>query len=218
MIVKQVPNLITLARLVLAVMAFYYMSAVIELGESGAEQLLVKAAAFSAFWYFFIAAVTDWLDGFLARRNGWVTAIGRVADPVVDKVLILGVMAYLSASNIYYARAGDWHVVMPVWAVVLSLGREFLVTALRGMVEAAGKRFPADVFGKVKMLTQALYVGTALGAYADVPSFVNFPQLVFLREPWFFFSMFWLMITLTVFSGINYCITGARLLSGSLND
>ena len=51
MIVKQVPNLITLARLVLAVMAFYYMSAVIELGESGAEQLLVKAAAFSAFWY-----------------------------------------------------------------------------------------------------------------------------------------------------------------------
>jgi phosphatidylglycerophosphate synthase len=92
-------------------------------------------------------------------------------------------MAYLSASNKIYGNAGDWHVVMPVWAVVLSLGREFLVTALRGMVESAGKQFPADVFGKIKMLTQAVYVGTALGAYAGIPDFVNLPALGLLRSP-----------------------------------
>jgi CDP-diacylglycerol--glycerol-3-phosphate 3-phosphatidyltransferase len=109
-------------------------------------------------------------------------------------------------------------VVMPVWAVVLSLGREFLVTALRGMVESAGKQFPADGFGKIKMLTQAIYVGTALGAFAEVPEFLHLPQLALLREPWFFFSLFWLMIAVTVFSGIKYCITGARMLSDSIND
>jgi CDP-diacylglycerol--glycerol-3-phosphate 3-phosphatidyltransferase len=147
-----------------------------------------------------------------------VTAIGRVADPVVDKVLILGIMAYLSASNKIYGTAGDWHVVMPVWAVVLSLGREFLVTALRGMVESAGKQFPADVFGKIKMLTQAIYVGTALGAYAGIPDFFNLPALGLLRSPDFFFSIFWLMIAMTVFSGIHYCINGARLLSENIND
>lgn len=218
MIAKQVPNIITLARLVLAVMAFYFMSSLISNGEDGASAEVLRASAFAAFWYFFIAAVTDWLDGFLARRNGWLTAFGRIADPVVDKILILGVMAYLSASNIYYGRPGDWHVVMPVWAVVLSLGREFLVTALRGMVESAGKQFPADAFGKIKMLTQAVYVATALGSFADIPGFLHLPELIILREPWFFFSLFWLMIAMTVFSGINYCIAGARLLSDSIND
>jgi len=215
MIAKQVPNIITLARLVLAVLAFSHLSTVITL-ETGSAA--AKVAALAAFWYFFIAAVTDWLDGFLARRYGWVTAVGRVADPVVDKVLILGVMAYLSASNHFYAREGDWHVVMPVWAVVLSLGREFLVTALRGMVESAGKQFPADVFGKIKMLTQAIYVGTAIGAFAGIPDFVHLPFLDLLRAPTFFFLLFWLMIAMTVFSGVNYCITGARLLSGSIHD
>ena len=68
MITKQVPNMITLARLVLAVMAFWFMSEVIKLEEGGASEILLKAAAFAAFWYFFVAAITDWLDGFLARR------------------------------------------------------------------------------------------------------------------------------------------------------
>jgi CDP-diacylglycerol--glycerol-3-phosphate 3-phosphatidyltransferase len=107
---------------------------------------------------------------------------------------------------------------MPVWAVVLSLGREFLVTALRGMVESAGKQFPADVFGKIKMLTQALYVGIAVGAYAGIPDFVHLPILDWLRTTDFFFSIFWLMIVMTVFSGVNYCIHGVRLLSDSIND
>ncbi|HIA38968.1 MAG TPA: hypothetical protein EYN86_05620 [Planctomycetes bacterium] len=221
MIAKQVPNLITMARLVLAVMAFWFMSDVIRLSEGDADTALIKAAAFFAFWFFFTAAVTDWLDGFLARRYGWVTAVGRVADPVVDKILILGLMAYLSASNKVYGLGidgGDWHVVMPVWAVVLSLGREFLVTALRGMVESAGKQFPADVFGKIKMLTQAVYVGIALGAYAGIPDFLHFPALGLLRSPNFFFAVFWLMIAMTVFSGVHYCINGARLLSDNIND
>lgn len=213
MIMKQVPNLITLARLILSVLAFVYMSEAIS-----SEPAFRSLNAFFAFWFFFIAAITDWLDGFLARRYGWVSAFGRIADPVVDKVLILGSMAYLSASHpslSYYGREGDWHVVMPVWAVVLCLGREFLVTALRGIVESEGKKFPADVFGKAKMFSQALYIGIALGTFGGIPEALGMPFLDNLRNPTFFFSVFWLMISLTALSGVNYCLRGAQLLKSS---
>ena len=215
---KQVPNLITLARLVLAVVVFVFLGRML-VGEPGSAAAV--GAANWAFWLFLIAAVTDFVDGYLARKYGWVTAVGRIGDSVVDKVLIIGTMAYLAAGCAtapvgggHFGVEGDWMRVMPVWALVLSITREFLITALRGLVEAKGMEFPADKFGKWKFTLQVIYLCAALAGVGVVAEGGTFEFLGFAREPWFFVPVFWGMLGLTVFSGVQYVTRGARMLSG----
>lgn len=201
-----------MSRLVLAVGAFWFMGEVVDAEPGDTER--IRGASFWAFWLFLIAAVSDFLDGWLARRHGWVTAFGRVADPVVDKVLTLGSLIYLGASD-NLAREGDLLVVMPVWAVVLMLAREFLVTALRGLVESHGLSFGADRYGKLKLILQVVYIAVPLGVTGGIPEFLFLPFLEFTRHPYLFAGMFVLMVGLTVVSGLNYCVRGARLLAGT---
>jgi len=212
MLARQVPNLVTGARLVLAIGAFTFMGEVMRAAPEDAEA--VRVPALWAFWLFLIAAITDFADGYLARRYGWLTALGRVADPVVDKVLILGSLTYLAASP-QYARPDDVYGVMPVWAVVLLLGREFLVTALRGLIESKGMDFPADRFGKLKLVVQVVYICIALGILGGIPSVIHFPLLEHVRNPYFFAGVFWLMMGLTMFSGLNYCKRGIEMMKAS---
>lgn len=212
MLARQVPNLVTGARLVLAIGAFGFMGEVMQVEPGNVEA--ARGPALWAFWLFLIAAITDFADGYLARRYGWVTALGRVADPVVDKVLILGSLTYLAASP-QYIRPGDVFDVMPVWAVVLMLGREFLVTALRGLIESKGMEFPADRFGKLKLVLQVVYICIALGILGGIPSVIHFPLLEHVRNPYFFAGVFWLMMGLTLFSGLNYCKRGIEMIKAS---
>jgi len=210
MLARQVPNLVTAARLFLGVGAFIFMARVLE-AEPGSAVL--EREAFWAFWLFLIASITDFVDGYLARKYNWVTALGRVADPVVDKVLTLGAMIYLAVDDKIYAFDGDLCAVMPVWVVVLMIGREFLVTALRGVVESNGMQFGADWFGKVKLILQTTYISIALGVVGGIPDFLFIPWLDFTRNRWLFAVMFWAMVLLTVFSGVNYCVKGVRLMA-----
>jgi CDP-diacylglycerol--glycerol-3-phosphate 3-phosphatidyltransferase len=196
----------------LAVGAFAFMAQVLETQPGSPE---MERAAFWAFWFFFVASVTDFVDGYLARKYDWVTALGRVADPVVDKVLTLGAMIYLAVDDSLYAMDGDLCAVMPVWVVVLMIGREFLVTALRGLVESQGMQFGADWFGKIKLILQTTYISIALGIVGGIPDFLFIPWLDFTRHPWLFAFMFWAMVVLTVFSGVNYCVKGVRLMANS---
>ena len=85
----NIPNTITLARLLLTATCFVLL----ELAGPGTEPS--SAPVLAAFWIFVVAAVSDFFDGWLARRNGQVTAFGRVADPFVDKILICGVLTCL---------------------------------------------------------------------------------------------------------------------------
>ena len=210
MLARQVPNLVTGARLVLAVGAFVFMARVLEC-EPGSEE--IRREGFWAFWFFFIASITDFIDGYLARKYDWVTALGRVADPVVDKVLTLGAMIYLAVNDDLYSQPGDLYAVMPVWVVVLMIGREFLVTALRGLVESHGMQFGADWFGKIKLILQTYYISVALGVIGGIPDFLFVPWLDFTRHPVLFAITFWAMVVLTVFSGLNYCVKGVRLMA-----
>ena len=203
MLARQVPNLVTGARLVLAVGAFVFMARILE-AEPGSAEL--QREAFWAFWLFFIASITDFIDGYLARKYNWVTALGRVADPVVDKVLTLGAMIYLAVDDRLYALDGDLFAVMPVWVVVLMIGREFLVTALRGLVESQGMQFGADWFGKIKLILQTYYISVALGVLGGIPDFLFIPWLDFTRHPWLFAFAFWAMVILTIFSGGGTCV------------
>jgi CDP-diacylglycerol--glycerol-3-phosphate 3-phosphatidyltransferase len=144
------PNRITASRFVGALILFTLLAFI----EKG---VLVQNCAMMgvAFWLFVILAATDALDGYLARRDKHVTAFGRIADPFTDKVLIVGTMIFLTTME----PSRGW---LPPWIVVLVLAREFLVTGLRGYVESVGGEFPADTFGKIKMIIQCCAVGGIL--------------------------------------------------------
>jgi CDP-diacylglycerol--glycerol-3-phosphate 3-phosphatidyltransferase len=151
------PNRITALRFLGALGLFAIFAA---LGDETTSQVTQSRGVLQlAFWTFVIVAASDVLDGYLARRGNHITAFGRIADPFVDKVLVMGAMVYLAVMS-WSAR---W---FPAWIVVVVLAREFLVTAIRGYVESLGVKFPADWLGKVKMFTQCFAVGVVVGIHA----------------------------------------------------
>jgi CDP-diacylglycerol--glycerol-3-phosphate 3-phosphatidyltransferase len=182
----HVPNLLSFARIPLAVVLFACI-----VHEWWGAGLIV----------FLVATATDWVDGWWARRYGPLTLVGRNLDPLADKVLVCGAFIYL----IPVERAG----ILP-WMVTVVVCRELLVTGIRGMVEAAGKKFGADWFGKLKMGLQcAVLIGVLLIAWLrtlagteDVLGVLERVQVVLL----------WAMLTATVGSGVQYVVKAVRLL------
>jgi CDP-diacylglycerol--glycerol-3-phosphate 3-phosphatidyltransferase len=148
-----------------------------------------------AFIVFVVAVSTDWVDGYWARRFNQVTKLGRVLDPFVDKVIICSVFIYLSSTP----DAG-----IPAWATVIVIGRELLVTALRGAVEGAGGDFSASLSGKWKMVAQCIVAGASLLALHQEQSV---SWVVMTR--WTFLII---AILLTLQSAVGYIVTAFRFL------
>ena len=149
---------------------------------------------------FAFAAATDVVDGYLARRWDAVTPFGRVMDPFVDKVLVIGGLILLAGGDLA-PRSG-----IATWMAILVLGRELLVTSVRAVVESSGGAFPADWAGKVKMLLQSLAVPVALGV-AAIPS-------IGASEFWRTLSgiLTWSMLVATVASALPYIWRAGRML------
>lgn len=182
-----VPNLLSLSRLPLAVALFGCIAA-----GAWAAGLAV----------FLVAALTDWLDGWWARRYGPLTLVGRNLDPLADKVLVCGAFVYL----IPVAGAG-----VEPWMVVVVVARELAVTGIRGVVEAAGKKFGADWFGKLKMVLQsAVLIGVLLIQTLRAGGGETAPALAVLEPVQL--VLLWAMLAATVGSGVQYLVKAARLL------
>jgi CDP-diacylglycerol--glycerol-3-phosphate 3-phosphatidyltransferase len=169
--VFNVPNQLTFLRLVLSVVLFVLISYGV-----WSLSLLVFAAA----------AVTDWLDGFLARKYGWGTTVGRNFDPLVDKVLICG--AYICLLPI--PAAG-----LEAWMVVVVVVRELVVTVVRSFLEGQGVKFGADWFGKLKMVLQcAALIAMLLYLLIESPGWLGLGRDVLLYA----------MVAATALSGLQY--------------
>jgi CDP-diacylglycerol--glycerol-3-phosphate 3-phosphatidyltransferase len=179
---RRLPNAITVGRLALA-LCFFVLVAGLRPREAGDGD-----RAWLAVWVFIVAAVSDVLDGFLARRWGVVTGLGRVLDPAVDKILVIGGLVYLASPSLS-PESG-----IAPWMVVLMIGREFLVTSLRAVIEGAGGKFPADWTGKAKMLVQCVAVPMAVGRCA-IPSLAASADFCALAD-----GIIWLMVALTAVS------------------
>ncbi len=158
---QQIPNALTLGRLVLAAGFFVVLNQFRYAPGGTREQWPVLLAAFVLF---ILAAVTDALDGHLARAWNVESTFGRIMDPFCDKVLVLGALIYLAGARFVDPQAiadGDFFTmasgVYP-WMVVLVLARELLVTGIRGTMEGAGVKFGANVWGKLKMILQSVLV------------------------------------------------------------
>jgi CDP-diacylglycerol--glycerol-3-phosphate 3-phosphatidyltransferase len=156
---------------------------------------------------FVIAAGTDWIDGYWARRFNQVTKVGRMLDPFVDKIIICGTYIMLAAEQL---AAGQWYGITG-WMAVVVVGREMLVTALRSSIEQAGGDFSAKWSGKWKMVFQCLAVGAAMVCLMYHHRGVqpeDFP-------PWLFWTQLlsaWAAVIITVYSGIEYIAAAAKFL------
>ena len=182
----HVPNLLSAARIPLAIVLFACIAH---------ELWLVGLIVFLA------AAISDWLDGWWARRYGPLTLIGRNLDPLADKVLVCGAFIYL----IQVEPAG----ILP-WMVTVVVGRELVVTGIRGMVEATGKKFGADWFGKLKMALQsAVLIGVLLLQWGRTTGFSR--SLLDVLES-VQVVLLYAMLVATIGSGLQYLVKAARLL------
>jgi len=148
---RRLPNALTIARLALAAIFFVILMR----AGPHAGGLLVLAVA-----VFVLAAVTDALDGYYARRWRVVSRFGRIVDPLADKILVLGGFIMLAGPAFHDGEA-QVSGVTGLMAIVI-LARELLVTSLRGLAESAGVDFSATAAGKWKMVAQSLAIPTIL--------------------------------------------------------
>lgn len=188
------PNRITAIRFVGSIVLFGLLAT---LGVEVDTDLVIGSLVF---WLFLAVALSDILDGYLARRDNVVTSFGRIADPFVDKVLVLGTMIFLAV--LPWSRG--W---FPAWIVVVVLSREFLVTGIRGYVESLGLPFPADWFGKLKMVLQCVAIGIALGLQA-----FPFPESIVSLLSVLCHVSVWGTLLTAVGSGITYVLKTKRIL------
>ena len=172
-LVHALPNLITGGRFLLAAC----LTVLLMLDQTTGVAML-------AFWVFSLSAVSDWLDGWLARRFRSVTVLGKLMDPLADKVLV-------AVSLIMLIPLGR----VPAWMVLVIIVREFVVTGLRGVAAQAGTVVAASFLGKIKSTVQYLALG-----------FLIFPQeaLPFLPLRLIGMTLMYAALICTVWSGVDY--------------
>ena len=182
----NIPNFLSVARVPLAIVLFV---------------CIVHSAWLAGLIAFLVAAATDWLDGWWARRYGPLTLVGRNLDPLADKVLVCGAFIYL----IPVGSAG-----IEPWMVTVVVCRELVVTGIRGMVEATGKKFGADWFGKLKMGLQCAAIIGALWIQWWRGSEFN-SGLLEILEPTQSVVLY-AMLMATIGSGIQYLVKAGKLM------
>ena len=186
----NVPNALTAARLVLAFVLFVLID-------------------LDGWWrvatgVFIVAASTDWLDGYYARKYQQVTVLGRILDPFVDKVIICGSFIFLLG----VPESG-----VTAWMTLIIVGREMFVTNLRVFLERRGVDFSAKWSGKIKMAVQCVAVPASLLSLS--PEFrlgwdgtLSDGSLVLTRD-----VVLWCAVVVTAYSGLEYTVRGFRLLN-----
>ncbi len=192
------PNRITAMRFLGSLVLFGLLQVVAEVGPDDIASH--RGVLQGIFWLFVVTAATDYLDGYLARRDAVITAFGRIADPFTDKVLILGTMIFCAVSP--WTRG-----LIPAWMVVIIMAREFLVTGIRGYVESVGGQFPADGFGKIKMIAQCLAVGGVFWLDA-----FPWPEAWLSAWHWIVVVLVWITLLATIGSGLSYVVKAKGIL------
>jgi len=182
----NVPNALTISRVPLTILICTFI------------EFRVWPAALVTFM---VAAVTDWIDGWWARRFGQLSTFGRVFDPLTDKILLGGAFIFLIPVEESQMRA---------WMAAVVIARELLITGVRGYVESMGKKFGADWFGKLKTILQCAWLLAVLF------------YLMIREQPWaesiqgsaemLHYGLLYAMLAATILSGLQYCWKAAALL------
>jgi len=184
----NVPNALTVARIVLAFVLFgllecrYYPGALV---------------------LFLIAAGTDWIDGWWARKFNQCTVLGRIMDPFADKLIVCGTLIYLVTLPAVMEVKGG----LAVWMVVVIVAREMLITTIRSFLEQQGRDFSAKMAGKLKMWFQCVAIAACLLWVILYNSRVPAMDLIY----WVMVVSIWGTLILTVYSGLLYVIAALKM-------
>ena len=171
--ISNLPNLITGSRFILSGCLMLLL-----LQEQTAHKALLSWLVFS------IAAGSDWIDGYCARRYKSVTALGKLMDPLADKVLVTTALVMLIPSG-----------KLPVWVALIIICREIVVTGLRGVASSAGIVVAASSLGKLKSIIQYIGLGTLIFPLGVLP----IPSLHQIG-----LAIVYVALVLTIWSGIEY--------------
>lgn len=208
---KHIPNALTVLRLILSV-AFF---AVLVIYQYIPGQSVNAWALPVAFGLFILAALTDALDGHLARKWQVISVFGRIVDPLADKVLVIGAFIMLAGANFAdpaKLATGSWFAmasgVYP-WMVVVILVREMMVTTLRATLEGQGVDFSAQKLGKWKMILQSVVVPVVLVIVWLDPAKEGWQWLVWPRD-----ALVYATVVVTILSGWPYTTAAVRSLGG----
>lgn len=189
----NLPNQLTVARLILTFI-FVALLSLEDLSWSKTAALFVFA----------IAAITDFLDGYIARKHNLVTNFGKLMDPLADKVLMCAGFVLLTRLEL-----------IPAWIVVVILSREFMVTGLRLLASAEGVVLAAENLGKYKTIFQIVTVIYFLLFLAAKESLIGFLQPLFnafyLGPDHLGMALIWTSLILTAWSGWSYLWKNRKL-------
>jgi len=174
------PNLLSLLRIALVPFLVYFLT------DTGPFFSALAALTF------FIASLTDYFDGYLARRHGHTTTLGKFLDPLADKLVVVAALIMLTSIN-RFPR-------VPAWMVVVIVGRELAVTGLRAIASSEGVILPAEELGKYKMIFQMFALHGLLLHYSYFYLDFHLAGMYFL----------WLSLALGVWSGIDYHVKVIR--------
>ncbi|MBE7010693.1 MAG: CDP-diacylglycerol--glycerol-3-phosphate 3-phosphatidyltransferase [Ruminococcaceae bacterium] len=169
------PNKLTLLRVLLVPVFMFFMM-----------YDFVPGARYIGAVIFILASLTDWLDGFLARKNNLVTNFGKIMDPLADKMLVTAALLCLTAEGTASS-----------WITLIILSREFIVSGIRIAAAAEGNVIAASWWGKIKTVWQMISIIIAL--VFGVNLFVTI--------------CLWIAAVLTVVSGVDYLAKNAKYLS-----
>lgn len=201
---KQLPNILTLSRIPL----LFIIVGLLCFGDC--------AANFAAFALFVAAAVSDWLDGYIARRVGAVSNFGKLMDALTDKIIMVGLFVALLGLKwtVPAEEAGTSETLLPqycVFLVIVIICREFLITGLRLVAASNGFVLAAERAGKLKTALQMVSVSLLLLARALASAGTFGPYADWARESglWAFYGA----VLLTVYSGTGYIVRNWRVLS-----
>jgi len=178
--VLTLPNLLSLLRIALIPFLVYFLT------DTGPFFSALAALTF------FLASLTDFLDGYLARLYGHTTTLGKFLDPLADKLIVAAGLIMLAAAP-RFPR-------VPAWMVVVIVGRELAVTGLRGIASSEGVILPAEELGKYKMIFQMFALHGLLIHYSYAHIDFHVAGMYFL----------WIALVMGVWSGIDYHVRVIR--------
>src|SRR5687768_17416768 len=187
----NLPNTLTLVRMFLVPLLVVVLLTEFE-GRRvfGVSRELVAAAIFG------LASLTDWLDGYLARRRRQVTWFGQMLDPIADKLLT-------SAAFISLVQLG----LAPAWMVALIIGREFAITGLRSYAHTRGIAMPASPLGKIKMISQVTAILLLILGWGPLPWLAPIGHVAL-----------WVVMVAAVASAVDYYRRFQRLVNARVTD
>lgn len=190
----NIPNRITLSRIILIPIFIILLSVPFHWGAWQIGDSLLPVSHFAAALLFIIAAATDWVDGYYARKYDLITNLGKFLDPLADKLLV-------SAALILLVEMG----LAPAWVVIIIISREFAVTGLRLVASGEGIVLAASNLGKLKTATQMIAIAALL--LHNFPfSYIGFP---------FGTIMLYIALFFTALSGYDYFVKNWHVMKGS---